>query len=113
MDAKLAVICLLYSKILSLFSKTLLYGKEMSSRIQVGELARQTRKAGGQTQKYWTGVTGIHPSTLSQIENARFYGSLDILERYLDALGLELIAQPKQQRFPDWDEIEEMFRDEP
>ena len=85
----------------------------MSSRIQVGELARQTRKASGQTQKHWSGITGIHPSTLLQIENGRFYGSLDILERYLDALGLELIAQPKQQRFPDWDEIEEMFRDEP
>ncbi len=67
------------------------------------------RKNSKQTQAQLSEQTGIHKSTLSAIENGRFTGSLAIYERYIDALGLELLLVPKQRQLPDWDEIETLF----
>jgi len=86
---------------------SLLFGRPL-----IGEKVRAARKAMGKTQKQLSEVTGIHPSTLSEIENARFTGALDILERYLDAVGLELTVTEKVRRLPDWDELDELFKDE-
>jgi transcriptional regulator with XRE-family HTH domain len=57
------------------------------------------------TQKQIAEQTGIHKSTLSLIENGHFSGSLDILQRYLDAVGLTLDVTPKKHRLPQWDAI--------
>jgi transcriptional regulator with XRE-family HTH domain len=84
----------------------------MSSRQRIGEQVRTARKHLNQTQKQMSETTGIHKSTLSEIENGRFTGSLDILERYLDAVGLQLTATEKVHRFPDWDELDELFGEE-
>ncbi|MDR9468052.1 helix-turn-helix transcriptional regulator [Marinospirillum sp.] len=81
----------------------------MSPRQDIGEQLRAARKQLGQTQKQMSETTGIHKSTLSEIENGRFTGSLDILERYLDAVGLELTVAEKVRRLPDWDELDELF----
>jgi transcriptional regulator with XRE-family HTH domain len=84
----------------------------MSNRALIGkEIARQ-RKAQGNTQQQMTNQTGINKTTLSEIENGRFTGSLDILERYLDAVGLQLEVSPKQHRLPDWDELDTLFGDD-
>lgn len=42
-------------------------------------------------------TTGINKATLSQIENGKFSGSLDIFERYLDALDLQFTVEPKKR----------------
>lgn len=81
----------------------------MSPRQFIGEQLRTARKQMSRTQKQMSEITGIHKSTLSEIENGRFTGSLDILERYLDAVGLQLTVAEKAHRLPDWDELDELF----
>lgn len=84
----------------------------MASRESIGKEAAKQRKALGYTQKQLAEKTGINKTTLSEIENGRFTGALDIFERYLDAVGLQLAVAPKQHQFPDWDEIEDLFRED-
>lgn len=84
----------------------------MSARQHIGGQIRAARKRLSQTQKQMAETTGIHKSTLSEIENGRFTGSLDILERYLDAVGLKLTVAEKVRRLPDWDELDELFGDD-
>ncbi|GAB6260486.1 helix-turn-helix transcriptional regulator [Photobacterium sp. 53610] len=81
----------------------------MASRDTIGKAVAQARKALGATQKQMAERTGIHKTTLSEIENGRFTGSLDIFERYLDAVDLQLEVIPKQHQLPDWDDIENLF----
>ena len=81
----------------------------MANRQQIGKTLAQVRKSKQQTQKQLAKRTGINISTLSEIENGRFTGSLDIFERYLDALDFELEIKPKQHQLPDWDELETLF----
>ncbi len=84
----------------------------MATREQVGKTLAEARKAMGKTQQQLTELTGINKSTLSAMENGRFTGSLDIFERYIDALGFALNVVPKRQQFPDWDEIDTLFSDD-
>ncbi len=81
----------------------------MNNREENGRLIAQTRKEQAYTQQEMSRQTGINKSTLSQIENGRFSGSLDIYERYIDALGLQFIVEPKIRKLPDWDEIKTLF----
>ena len=83
----------------------------MSARQFIGTKAKEMRKKSAQTQKQLSEVTGLPQSTLSEIENGRFTGSLDIIERYLDELGLQLTVVEKVRRLPDWDEIDGLFED--
>jgi len=83
----------------------------MSARQLIGIKAKEMRKQSAQTQKRLSEVTGLPQSTLSEIENGRFTGSLDIMERYLDVLGLQLTVVEKVQRLPDWDELDTLFED--
>ena len=84
----------------------------MAGRIFIGKLIKDARKNLNKTQKQLSKTTGIHQSTLSEIENGRFTGSLAILEHYLDAVGLELTAAPKVRRLPDWDDLYELIKEE-
>jgi transcriptional regulator with XRE-family HTH domain len=84
----------------------------MNRRSINGSKIASARKELNFTQKYVAEKTGINKSTLSQIENGKFSGSLDILERYLDALGLQLAVAPKKRKLPDWDELDNLFGDE-
>jgi transcriptional regulator with XRE-family HTH domain len=83
----------------------------MSARQLIGTKAKEMRKQSAQTQKRLSEVTGLPQSTLSEIENGRFTGSLDIMERHLDVLGLQLTVVEKAQRLPDWDELDTLFED--
>jgi transcriptional regulator with XRE-family HTH domain len=84
----------------------------MSRRKNNGSKIALARKALNLTQKQLAATTGINKATLSQIENGKFSGSLDILERYLDALDLQLTVEPKKRQLPDWDELDTLFGDE-
>jgi transcriptional regulator with XRE-family HTH domain len=84
----------------------------MANREEIGEKICAARKAMKKTQKQIAEQTGIHKSTLSLIENGHFTGSLDILQRYLDAVGLTLDVTPKKHRLPQWDEIETLFAED-
>jgi transcriptional regulator with XRE-family HTH domain len=84
----------------------------MNNREGNGRFIAQTRKEQAYTQQEMSIQTGINKSTLSQIENGRFSGSLDIYERYIDALGLQLKVEPKIRKLPDWDEIDSLFGDD-
>jgi Predicted transcriptional regulators len=83
----------------------------MSARQLIGTKAQEMRKQSAQTQRQLSEVTGLPQSTLSEIENGRFTGSLDIMERYLDVLGLQLTVVEKAHRLPDWDELDTLFED--
>lgn len=84
----------------------------MATREEMGKILAEARKAMSKTQKQLSQLTGINKSTLSAIENGRFTGSLDIFERYIDALGLEINLVTKEHKFPDWDQIETIFADD-
>lgn len=84
----------------------------MASRELIGKEIAKQRKSLGSTQNQMADKTGINKTTLSKIENGRFTGSLDIFERYLDAVGLQMEVTPKQHQLPDWDEIEDLFAED-
>lgn len=84
----------------------------VANREEIGEKICAARKALKKTQKQIAEQTGIHKSTLSLIENGHFTGSLDILQRYLDAVGLTLDVGPKKHRLSQWDEIETLFAED-
>ncbi|MBO1273259.1 helix-turn-helix transcriptional regulator [Shewanella sp. 4t3-1-2LB] len=84
----------------------------MASRQTIGKTVSQYRKVLGLTQKHLSEITGIHKVTMSEIENGRFTGSFDILERLLDAVGLKFDMTPKRHELPDWDEIDSLFAED-
>ena len=84
----------------------------MTNRVTIGKNIAKARKALGETQQEISNRTGIHKTTLSEIENGRFTGSLDIFERYLDAVGLQLEVIEKRHKLPNWDEIDDLFAED-
>ena len=84
----------------------------MTNRQLVGQTLAEARKKQQKTQKQLAEQTAIHKSTISEIENGRFTGSLDIFERYIDTLGFQLEITPKQHQLPDWDELDSLFGDD-
>ena len=48
---------------------------------------------------------------ISRIENGRYQGSLQLLERYLTFMGLELTATPMNRR-PTLDELDSIYDDD-
>ena len=84
----------------------------MTNRVTIGKNIAKARKVLGETQQEISNRTGIHKTTLSEIENGRFTGSLDIFERYLDAVGLQLEVIEKRHKLPNWDEIDDLFAED-
>ena len=83
-----------------------------TNRQIIGAKTKEARNRLALNQSDLSKITGVNRTTISAIENGRFRGSLDILERVLDAVGLQLTAAPKVNTLPDWDEIEGMFDEE-
>lgn len=84
----------------------------MFTRVQIAEQIKQRRKAKKLTQIQLSNLTRINKTTISEIENARFTGSITIFERVLDALDLQFAIEAKTHELPDWDEIEEIFKED-
>ena len=82
------------------------------SRLSIGETLKEERKSKAMTQKQVAVETGIHNTTISQIESGRFTGSLDILERYVCYLGFELNITPMKRTLPDFDDLSTLFSDD-
>ncbi|MGB0958201.1 MAG: helix-turn-helix domain-containing protein [Litorivicinus sp.] len=81
----------------------------MTNRINMGKDIQAERKAQGLTQAEVSKRCGLPTSTLSNMERGRFKGSIDLYERYLAALGLQLSVGPRTLRPPTWDEIPALF----
>tara|TARA_Y100000588_G_scaffold387362_1_gene484951 strand:- start:6448 stop:6705 length:258 start_codon:yes stop_codon:yes gene_type:complete len=84
----------------------------MTTRYEIGKQVRQSRKAKHLTQVQLAKITRINKTTISEIENGRFTGSYDIFERLLDSLDLQFSVIPKTHSLPDWDEIENIFKED-
>lgn len=84
----------------------------MTTRYEIGKQVRQSRKAKHLTQVQLAKITRINKTTISEIENGRFTGSYDIFERLLDSVGLQFSVMPKTHSLPDWDEIENIFKED-
>lgn len=88
-------------------------GVKMATRSEIGKALRHSRSALGYTQQALSNLTGVHKSTISEIENGHFTGSFDIFERLLDAVNLQFDISPKTHQLPDWDELDELFAEGP
>ncbi|PKH88131.1 transcriptional regulator [Colwellia sp. Bg11-28] len=84
----------------------------MFSRIENGNIITHKRKELGKTQKALSEETGVHKSIISLIENGKFTGSLRVYERYINGLGLELSVSPIRNRIPDFDDLQDFFKDD-
>ncbi|EGQ9713985.1 helix-turn-helix transcriptional regulator [Vibrio parahaemolyticus] len=84
----------------------------MSTRYEIGKQVKQSRKAKRLTQLQLAKITRINKTTISEIENGRFTGSFDIFERLLDSVGLQFSVTPKTHSLPDWDDIEDLFKED-
>ena len=84
----------------------------MATRIEIGNAIRERRKELRYTQQALSELTGVHKSTISEIENGRFSGSFDIFERLLDSVNLQFEVSSKTHRLPDWDDIDSLFSED-
>jgi len=84
----------------------------MASREQIGKSIKDKRKSLHLTQNDVSKKTGVHKTTISEIENGRFTGSFDILERVIDAIGLQFIIAEKDHKLPKWNEIDALFSED-
>jgi transcriptional regulator with XRE-family HTH domain len=63
---------------------------------KVGQIIKQRRKNLLVTQKELAELAGIEINTLTKIERGEANPSLDILQKVLDTLGLEMVIQIKK-----------------
>lgn len=84
----------------------------MFDRIANGEIISKRRKELMKTQKELADETKVNKAVISQIENGRFSGSLKVYERCINGLGLELMVAPIKSKIPDFDDLQDMFKDD-
>lgn len=84
----------------------------MASRKEIGEKIKLARKNLGYTQKTVSERSGVHKTTISEIENGHFTGSYDLFEKVLNCVSLQFDVVPKEYRLPRWDEIEFLFKED-
>jgi transcriptional regulator with XRE-family HTH domain len=84
----------------------------MASRKEIGEKIKLARRNLGYTQKTVSERSGVHKTTVSEIENGHFTGSYDLFEKVLNCVGLQFDVVAREHRFPHWDEIESLFKEE-
>ena len=87
-------------------------GREMASRKEIGEKIKLARKNLGYTQKTVSEKSGVNKTTISEIENGHFTGSFDLFEKVLSCVNLQFEVMPKKHKFPHWDEIEFLFKED-
>lgn len=84
----------------------------MASRIDIGHRIARARKELGMKQADVSKISNINTVVISKIENGKFTGSFDIIERCIDAVGLEFLVAPKTRRIPSMNDISELFGDD-
>jgi y4mF family transcriptional regulator len=63
---------------------------------KIGQIIKQRRKNLLITQKELADLSGIGINTLTKIERGEANPSLDVLQKVLDTLGLEVVIQVKK-----------------
>lgn len=81
------------------------------SRESIGNQLMAERKRRKITQNDIASKLKTDRAQISRIENGRYQGSLQLLERYLTLLGLELTASPMNRR-PTLDELDSTYDDD-
>ena len=84
----------------------------MASRKEIGEKIKLVRKTLGYTQKTVSERSGVNKTTISEIENGHFTGSFDLFEKVMNCMELQFEVVPKKHKFPHWDEIEFLFKED-
>jgi transcriptional regulator with XRE-family HTH domain len=84
----------------------------MFDRIENGKIIAQKRKVLKKTQQVLATETKVNKAVISQIENGKFTGSLKVYERCLNGVGLELKVVDIESKIPDFDDLEELFKDD-
>ena len=87
-------------------------GRKMASRKEIGEKIKLARKNLGYIQKTVSEKSGVNKTTISEIENGHFTGSFDLFEKVLSCVNLQFEVVPKKHKFPHWDEIESLFKED-
>lgn len=83
----------------------------MMSRESIGNQLMAERKRRYLSQSDIASKLKVDRSQISRIENGRYQGSLQLLERYLTLMGLELTATPINRR-PTLDELDSIYDDD-
>ncbi|WP_202942735.1 helix-turn-helix transcriptional regulator [Alteromonas macleodii] len=81
------------------------------SRESIGNQLMAERKRRKITQNDIASKLKTDRAQISRIENGRYQGSLQLLERYLALMGLELTATPINRR-PTLDELDSIYDDD-
>lgn len=81
------------------------------SRQTIGNQLKSARKLKHMSQVEIANKLRVDRSQISRIENGRYQGSLQLLERYLTLMGLVLTATPITRR-PTLDELDSIYNDE-
>ncbi len=83
----------------------------MMSRESIGNQLMAERKRRYLSQSDIASKLKVDRSQISRIENGRYQGSLQLLERYLTLMGLELTATPINRR-PTLNELDSIYDDD-
>ena len=81
------------------------------SRHTIGQQLKAERKARSLTQSDIAAKLQCGRARISTIETGRYQGSLQLLERYLNLMKLELIASSIENRRPSLNELEAIYED--
>ncbi|MBL53464.1 Helix-turn-helix domain-containing protein [Marisediminitalea aggregata] len=82
------------------------------SREGIGQQLQAERKRQKLSQSDIADKLQCSRPSISNIENGRYQGSLQLLERYLNIMGFELTATPKQAKRPTLDELDSVYNDD-
>jgi len=82
------------------------------SREDIGQQLQAERKRQKLSQSDIADKLQCSRPSISNIENGRYQGSLQLLERYLNIMGFELTATPKQAKRPTLDELDSVYNDD-
>ena len=82
------------------------------SREGIGQQLQAERKRQKLSQSDIADKLQCSRPSISNIENGRYQGSLQLLERYLNLMGFELTATPKQAKRPTLDELDSVYNDD-
>ena len=84
---------------------------QIMSRESIGNQLKAERKRHRMSQDDVANKLKTARPRISQIENGRYQGSLQLLERYLTLMGLELTATPINRR-PTLGELDSIYDDD-
>lgn len=77
-----------------------------------GEILKLRRLARGWTQIDICKRTGLSKNQVIAMEKGRFTGGIKYLQKYLDAVDLQIILEQKRHEYPQFDDLADIFKEE-